>query len=216
MNDILREIDDELQRERMAALWHKHKFLIVGLLAAVIFLTASISAWRDHRTATEVRNSLALGTIGENASLDEAGKAEAFLGFARDHQGTGQADIATLMAIGIKRDLGKKDQVLQDLAALAANDKARPLVRDYARLLRVQLRLDSEDIALLRQELAPLAADGQPWRYTARLLQGSLFLRGGETKTAQEVFGAIANDATAPIAARDSARLMLQSLRGQE
>lgn len=208
MSDLLREIDEELRREHMAALWHKHKYVVMAVLGLLVLGTASYSGWQEHKEKTEVSRSVALGSVGTAPNLDDLQKSEAFMAFAKSNPGTGQAALARMNAVGALIRAGKKDDALRELDALA-NDPATPaLAQSYARLVRVELQFDTGDLVQLRQELAPLAEDGQPWRYTARFLQGTLFGKHGDAKTARDIFTALAVDPNAPVSTRDMAKLL--------
>jgi hypothetical protein len=208
MADLLREIDEELQRERMTALWRKYQFLILGAIACLIFGTAANSAWKQHVAQKEVSLSVGLGSVATKPDMQDAEKIEAFQAFARSNPTAGQSVLAQMAGISIMLRAGKSDEVLKALDALANDASATSITRDYARLVRIQVQFDKGDPVQLRQQLAPLAADGQPWRYTARVLQGALYGKHGDSAKAKEIFQTLSQDNQAPITIRDSARLL--------
>lgn len=208
MADLLREIDEELQRERMTALWRKYQFLILGAIACLIFGTAANSAWKQHVAQKEVSLSVGLGSVATKPDMLDAEKIEAFQAFARSNPTAGQSVLAQMAGISIMLRAGKSDEVLKALDALANDASATSITRDYARLVRIQVQFDKGDPVQLRQQLAPLAADGQPWRYTARVLQGALYGKHGDSAKAKEIFQTLSQDNQAPITIRDSARLL--------
>ena len=210
MADILREIDEELERERMASLWHKHKIAIFVVLGLIVFGTASYSAWTHHNTTRDVTLSVALGKITDKPGASDEEKLEGFLAFANANKGTGQGVLARMSAAGIMMDMGdaRTGDAVRELGLIINDPVAPALTRDFARLQRAALQLGTGDIAQLRQELGPLAAEGQPWRFTARMLQGSLFARAGEYATAQSIFKALGEDAQAPVNLKDNARML--------
>ncbi len=208
MSDLLREIDEELQREHMAALWHKYKIPVLAVLALIVLGTASQTAWKQHKEATEISRSVALGSLGTRPGMTDAEKGEAFNAFANTYKGSGQAVLAQMSALGFLLQAGKKDEALQGLEALAHNQDAPLLVREYAKLVRVEIQLDTADPTSLRQQLEPLAAEGQPWRFTARMLQGLLFGKHGDYAKAKTIFTTLSDDANAPVTLRDEAKIL--------
>lgn len=208
MADLLREIDEELQREHMAALWRKYQFLILGLIACIIFGTAANSAYKQHVTQKEVALSVALGSVATKPEMQDAEKIEAFQAFARSNPGVGQSVLAQMAAISVMLRANKTDEALKALDALANDAAATSFTQDYARLVRIQVQFDKGDPVQLRQQLAPLAAEGQPWRYTARMLQGGLYGKHGDNAKAKEIFQALSQDKEAPVTIRDEARLL--------
>jgi hypothetical protein len=208
MSDILREIDEELQREHMAKLWRKYQYVIVGVIALLVFGTASHSAWRAHKDQAEVNRSVALGSLGTDDSMKVEAKIESYQAFARMNQGTGQAVLAQMTAIGGLIHAKKTEEALKALDGLANDQTAPKMAQDYARVVRVELMLDTGNPVQLRQQLEPLAAEGQPWRFTARMMQGALFGKHGDHAKAKEIFKAISLDMTAPTTMRDEAKLL--------
>ncbi|MBP7252993.1 MAG: tetratricopeptide repeat protein [Alphaproteobacteria bacterium] len=208
MADLLREIDEELQREHMAALWRKYQVLIMGIIACLIFGTAANSAWKQHVAQKEVSLSVALGSVATRPEMQDAEKIEAFQAFARSNPGAGQGVLAQMAGISVMLRANKTDEALKALDALANDRTASPLTQDYARLVRIQVQFEKGDPVQLRQQLAPLAAEGQPWRYTARVLQGGLYGKHGDNAKAKEIFQTLSQDNQAPITIRDSARLL--------
>ncbi len=208
MADLLREIDEELQRERMTALWRKYQFVILGLIACIIFGTAANSAWKKHVAQREVSLSVALGSVATKPEMLDEEKIEAFQAFARSNPGAGQSVLAQMAGISVMLGKNKLDEALKALDALANDAAATPLTQDYARLVRIQVQFDKADPVQLRQQLTPLAADGQPWRYTARVLQGALYGKHGDSAKAKDIFQTLSQDNQAPTTIRDSARLL--------
>jgi hypothetical protein len=208
MSDLLREIDEELQREHMAALWHKYKIPTLGFIALLVLGTASYSAWQDHKIATATKRSVALSTVLGTTTMTDPQKSEAFLAFATSNAGSGQAALARMAAINALLRDHKTAAAVQELDVLANDATAPSIARDYARLSKISVQFEQADPAQLRQQLAPLAADGQPWRYMARLLQGALLAKTGEPKMAQAVFGTLAEDQAAPTTLREQAKIL--------
>ncbi len=74
------------------------------------------------------------------------------------------------------------------------------------------MQIDDGNPETLMSRLEPLAADGNPWRYTARELQAVLALRSGDTARARELFTRLADDMDAPDSLRTRATEMLRAL----
>lgn len=208
MSDILKEIDEELQREHMAALWKKYKIPVLGFITLIILGTATFSTWKQHKESREVALSVALGSLATRPGMTEAQKVEAFQAFARQNAETGQGVLAQLTAVGGLLKDGKRDEAIKQLDALANDSYANQMTKDYARLIRIQLLLDTGDPVALRQQLAPLAENGQPWRYNARMMQGLLYGKHGDNVRARDIFKALSESSDAPTTTREEAKLL--------
>jgi hypothetical protein len=74
--------------------------------------------------------------------------------------------------------------------------------------------IDTVDREALVQRVAPLAADDNPWRYSAREILAVLARRGGDMGKARELYSGLANDVAAPSGIRSRAQEMLAILGG--
>lgn len=216
MSDILKEIDEELQREHMAALWKKYKVPVVGIIALIILGTATYTTWKQHKESRQVGLSVALGSLATRPGMTEAQKVEAFQAFARQNPETGQGVLAQMTAVGGLLKDGKRDEAIKQLDVLANDSYANQMTKDYARLVRIQLLLDTGDPVVLRQQLAPLAENGQPWRYNARMMQGLLFGKHGDYVRARDIFKALGESSDAPTTTREEAKLLARYYANQE
>lgn len=206
MTDLLREIDEELQRERMAALWHKHKRAVIVAALLLVLGTASVSAWRDHALNEQYRRSAALFALGSRPEQSDKALAEALTAFAKDKAGTGHAIPAWFAAAAAHRRAKDYAAAIAILDRLALDQTLSLPLRRYAELLAAQAQFDLGVNDALRAKLEVLAADGQPWRYSARALLGLYHARQGGAIKAGAIYRALTEDVNAPPVLREQAR----------
>lgn len=205
MADLLREIDEELQREHMMALWAKYKQVVLTLALALVVGTASYSAWQDHSKVEKTKRSVALYDIMSRSKITEAEKLEALQGFVREFQGKGQAIIARFVISDIQARSGALPQAVATLENVAQDQTVPELMRKYAGFQALQLQIDTGDAAMLRQKLEPFLAAGEPWRFSAKALQGLLLAKNGDSVQANAIFSALVKDDDAPTSVREYA-----------
>ncbi|MEJ0062839.1 MAG: tetratricopeptide repeat protein [Alphaproteobacteria bacterium] len=205
MTDLLREIDEELERERMLVLWNKYNKPIIIAIAALLIGTASYSAWNGHRLQGDVSRSVGLNAIISRIDQKDEEKAEAFAAYAGEFPGTGHAVLAKIAAARAYLDAGQAPKALTILDGLTREEGAPEYIRQYAALLWVEAQLDTGDAVALRQKLTPLIADQQPWRFTARTLLGLLYGKNGDNAKAREIFQALEAEAEIPDGLREEA-----------
>jgi hypothetical protein len=73
--------------------------------------------------------------------------------------------------------------------------------------------LDSGDPAQLAARLAPLVAEGNPWRASAREAQALLAIRRGAPDEARRILEALVSDTAAPTGVRERAQRVASGLR---
>lgn len=208
MTDIFREVDEALREDRVKAIWNRYGRLIVAGAVAIVLGTAAFVGWRSYSQSQAQSQTRALVDAQQQAAADPQNAASIYAAVAADSSAD-RAALARLLEARADLDAGKRDEAGKTYEQIAGDSGVNPVVRDLARLYAVTARLDDGDPAALDTELAPLAADGSPWRASARELQGLLALRQGDKAKAREIFEALAKDPASPPGVRSRADQLL-------
>lgn len=212
MSDVFREVDEALKEDRARDIWKKYGNLMMTAVALVILGTAGFVWWQDYQQSSRLQATSDLVTALTAAELNPETGLNALDAVAEDH-GDPYGAMARLNEAGLLANDGDIEGAVSTLQSVAASDAA-PHWRDLAQLLIVLHTLDTAPVADLERTLAPLAADGEPWRYTARELQALLALRQGDTTAAVDGYRALADNTEAPTELRARATSMLAQLGG--
>lgn len=213
MADIFREIDEEVRRDKAAALWKKYGNLLIGLAVAAVVAVAAWQVWLYR----EQQASQAVG-----ARLEEALRA------SRDNRGAEAesilVDLAANAPVGYRQiarfrlaaETGKRDAAAGATAfdALANDSSLDQLYRDLARLRAGMLRVDLAPYAETRAALEPLASPQGVWRHSAREFLGIAALKANLFEDAGRWFDAIVTDPQSPQVLRQRTDLYLALVRG--
>lgn len=212
--EFFREVDEELQRERLAKIWHRYGGLIVGLALLAVLGTAGKVAWDhwEHRQdAAEADRFMAAATaLSASRPADAAAQ---FAALAAEGQ-TGYAALARLREAEAKLALNDPAGAAAALEALGQDGDADPILRDLGTVTAAARELDQGDPAALRAKLEPIAAPGSPWRDQARELLAALAIRTGDLETARGILSELARDATVPPSQKNRAEELLQAIGG--
>jgi hypothetical protein len=211
-DEFIREVDEELQREKLGDLWKRYGGLVIGAAVAVVLATAGWvgwQRWQDHRRGQEAERFAQRELAALSGAPAEA--AAGLLDFAREAS-PGFAAVARLHAAALAGRAADPAGALAALDAVAADPAADPLLRDAARLLAASRRLEVEDPGALVAGLQPLAADGAPWRHAARQLLAAAQLRAGARQEAVATLRRLVDDAEAPAGLRGRAAELLEAL----
>ncbi|MGK9167483.1 tetratricopeptide repeat protein [Inquilinus limosus] len=208
MSDIFREVDEALREDRVKAIWNRYGRLIIAGAVAIVLGTAAFVGWRSYSQSQAQSQTRALVDAQQQAAADPQNAASIYAAVAADSSAD-RAALARLLEARADLDAGKRDEAGKIYEQIVGNSGVNPVVRDLARLYAVTARLDDGDPAALNDELAPLAADGSPWRASARELQGLLALRQGDKAKARELFEALAKDPASPPGVRSRADQLL-------
>lgn len=212
MADIFHEVEEDLRRERLDKLWSRYGTLFVIIAVLAVAATAAVVFWRRYEA-----NQIAAASdtyLTANARLaggDVEGALTAYGEIAADsHNG-----YAILAQFRQAWALAGKNDIQGALAAYdrILNSSADAQMKDVARLNAAYAVMDIEAPDVLKNRVAPLVADGNPFRYQAREIQAYADYRA-KAPGAAAAYAAIAADTAAPPALRDRAEKIAAFLNG--
>ncbi len=194
-NNLFQEVDEDLDRQKLEALWKKYGFWIITLAIGIVVWTASSTAYRSWRAQRAQQTTSAFLA----ASSVEASKGiESLQHFAQTHKSASLGALALLRAGALAADRGDKAGAIAIFDKIAADAEADPVFRQLGDLLSAHMQLDTDDAVALAARLQPLTAEGAPWRYSALEQEGYLALRTGDKAKARRLFTELSQDAQAP------------------
>ena len=196
---FIREVDEELRRAQLKAVWDRFAPLIIGACVVVVAVTAGYRGyvWWQERQAAEAgdRFMAALAALESgNAADGEAGLA------AIAAEGAGGYPALAELAARRRQGGGRPERRKRSPPTMAWRRTPpldRPL-RDLARARAALIALDMRDFAGASERAEPLNDAGNPWRHTAREILGTAAFAGGDPAGAREIFTEIQQDAETP------------------
>lgn len=195
---FLREVDEELRRDQVAALWRRWGKIALAAVVAGLALLAGVLWWNNHRE--QVR-----GEQGEKlqAAFDTlgAGKlADAQKPLAELEKDGAAGYRATAMFAQADILLEKKDVkgAVAKFAAIAADDKVGKPFRDLALVRQTSAEFDTLAPQAVVDRLRPLATKDSAWFGSAGEMVAVAYLRMNRPDLAGDLFGKIARDENVP------------------
>ena len=214
MTDFIREVQEDLQRDRALKLWRRFRYPLLGVVVAIIAAVAVVVVLED---ADRARSQAEAERFAAAQALLEAGKgaeaAEAFATLAGESEG-GFAALALLRAADAKAKAGDDAGAVAMLDALAKNSRVEPHYRDLANLLAAERLVDSATPEEIDSRLATLLSPGNPWRALASELKAAAELCAGRTDAARATLSTLVDDPNATSGVRFRARELLDGLGG--
>ncbi len=213
MSDIFREIDEDVRRDKAAAVFVKYRNLFIVAAVLVVAGTAGWNAWQQYsRKQAEIAASRFEAAVEDSRGGRSQEAAAALQSLAKDAP-AGYRELALLRAAA---ELGRTDKAAGVAAfdALAADTSLPNLLRGLARLRAAQFAADSLDRAGLKARLEPLLSPAGPWTPNARELLGLAALKAGAYDDAGREFDAITVDPAAPPALKERVEAYMGLVRG--
>jgi hypothetical protein len=202
MNELLREIEDDIRRERLDRLWQKFGRMMVYASIAAVVLTIVIVIIQSNREelAMEKTSQFIRGIDRTNVE-DFKGAISIFEELASDTSSP-YAGLALLQKAKAQQALGDKDGAIKTYQILAERDAA---LGGLAKLL-----LPSKDGKLVEPDKAsPFYRSQQEWL-------GWQLLEQGKKDEAVEIFWSLREDTQAPMPLRERMHEVLQHVAPQK
>jgi hypothetical protein len=211
---LLREIDEDIRRERFAKLWKRYGTYLIAALVLLLAGIAGYKIWQEQTIARRGEAAEQFTAAMALASKDQAAAEERLRALAKDGP-SGYRLLAALQQAALLTKSGDRQaarNAYRDLQQSASDS----IYRDLAVLSEAMTALEGEalpiDADAIRDKLQPLTLDGNPWRFSARELMAVLAWRSGQTGEAKDQLNALAVDPQAPADIRDRAQQLLAQI----
>lgn len=212
MADIFREIDEELQQERVAKLWQRYGVWLVAVAVAVVIGVAGNVFWTRYSAQRQADRGDRYEAAAALVSSDDPKKgAEAFATLA-DDAGAGYATLARMREAAALAKAGDTDAAIKTFDKAAAEGTAP--YADLARVWAVRLQIATGEPSKLVEQLGPTLTVGNPWRPLAVETEAAIRLKAGDTAEATKLYKSLADDASTPSRLRARATEMVRALGG--
>jgi hypothetical protein len=196
--ELIREVDEELQREKMLALWNRYGWLVTGGIIAILVGVVAWLGWTEWQARALRQDSLAFEQAIELQNAGRHQEAAEALGRLAADGSSGFAALAQLRQAEALLAAGDQEAAASALAALAAQDGASDLLRQLATVQGQFLRLGSAEPQEIVATLEPLSGPDAPWRHLALEAQGLAWIEAGDLDRARQIFAELADDPLAP------------------
>lgn len=216
-DSLLREVEQELRRERLEKFWNQYSGLIVAGVAALVIGVGGYSYYYTSQQAAAQKAGVdfikALDI--EDGDAKAAEKLAAFEAIAKSGA-PGYSALARLHVAGTQVRDGKKDEALATFNALAGDTSADPLIRDFAKLQAASVELGTADFTDIKNRLTPLAASGAPYENMANELLGVAAFRAGKLEEARGYLEPVLIDPAASQPVQDRIKIILGEIAAME
>jgi hypothetical protein len=214
--DIFHEVDEEVRRERLAKIWERYSWLIIGVCVLIV---VGVGAWRGYDWYVARQAAIAGKDFEAAVALSEQGKAadaeKAFAKVGAEAPG-GYRILARFRAATALAQAGQKDNAVKAYDALAADPSLTQAWQDLASIRAGYLLVDTAPLAEMQKRLVPLADSNRAFRHSARDLLSLSAWRNNDAADAKKYLGMIAADAETPPSIRSRADMLSALIAGND
>lgn len=213
MSDILREIDEDLRRDRYQKLFERYGIYVIGVALLIVAAVAGWRAfeWYDQRQSLQssARYEEAIRLAAEGKHFDAE---KIFNDLAKD----GSSGYRLLARFRAAAEAARSDRAAGTRAfdAIAADNSVAPLLRDLARVHAALTLLDTAAVSEIVSRMEPLNQPAGAFRHSAREIIGLAYYKTGDNANAAKYFALIQTDAEAPPGIRERAKIMSSLVAG--
>ena len=204
-DSFIREVTEEVRQDRMLRYWKRYGPWVIGAIVLVV-AAAALWSWQQERRAAEARERGAAFLAAPPADVEAAAR---LVETAEGPSGR----VAALRHAGALAASGETEAAITAYGRVAGDPAAGALLRDLAGLAAIRLEARRDPAAAI-DRLAPLAAEGAPFRLLALELRAVLQLTIGDTDAAHADLSAILADPARTGGLDARARALLEASGG--
>src|SRR5262245_15771983 len=214
-DSLAREVDEELRREHLLRLWEKYGVYVVAEVVLIVVGVGGVKYYQYRTLVAAEAAGARLAGVSKKSAQESADTQKALQDIGKSGP-AGYATLARLRLAAADREAGKVAEAAAAYEAIANAGAGDRLLTDYARLQAASLKLDTAGWADMQNRLNDLAADGNPWRASARELLGLAAVKAGKTDDARQQFQRLLSDRDTPPSIAERARIMMAMLTEAE
>jgi len=208
VNDIFREVEEELQEERLLRLWRQYQKWIAGTIGAILIGTLGYILWTNYQNTQNLQSAanyarvVEMAGIAHTPNLDSKSK-EAYLNqaiqMAEAHMmeaTSNYRDLYYLMVGGLLTEVHKLQNAMEVYETYLKKG-GRPEFKEIALIKWAYLALDHGKFSEIKTRLEPLAHKKGAWQGSAKEILGLIALEEKDFQKAHTLFDAIVHDSEA-------------------
>lgn len=211
---FIREVDEDLRRERMKALWQAYGWYIVGVCVLIIGITAGYRGWDYWQTRQAAIAGDEFMTTMEIAAEGNAEETIGILDIYREDANTAYGMLAGFRAASAKANAGQTREALDAFSALARDPSLGRPYQELARIRAGYLAVEIESYDEVRSRVGDLTDEASPYRNPAREILGLSAFAMRDYEAARTHLKAIATDLSATAGIRQRAQVLLLLIDG--
>lgn len=213
VNNLFREIDDELRQDKATVLWKKYGSTFIAAIVAMILAVAGYEGWkhydRGERETIGTEYALAL-EFARNNELEEA--EQAFQNLSSEKSGYGV--LAGLQRAALLAQQKKYEEAANAYFLIAQNGEVSQVFREMALVMGAMNGIDSLGGDEVIRRLEPLVSGASPWRHSAKEMTAFAYAQTGKFDEAKKLFQELSEDAATPAGVRQRADEFVKTYGG--
>jgi len=202
---FLREVDDDLRRDRMEQFMKRYGAWLVAAVVVFLIAVAGYLYWQKKQQQKASAQSEELMAIYNDIGAGNTDAAKKKLQPLENASSDLVRSLALLTEAAIALDANDRDTALAKYKTISADNDLPDPYRDLALVRATSLEFDKLKPEEVISRMEPLTKPGNPWFGSAGELTAMAYIKQGHNDQAGRLFAAIAADKQVPETMRNRA-----------
>ena len=209
---FLREVDEELRRDRIVGLWTNYGRLILGVVIGGLAIFAAFLGWRAWSHGASEKKAIELQQAYDSIASGNAQAAKAPIDKLAADSSPGYRALAKMLQANDLLAAGKNKEAAARFGEVAGDTSVGQPLRDLATVRQTQIEFDTLAPQAVIDRLKPLATTDSAWLGSAGEMVAMADLKLNRTAEARAMFTLIGNSDKVPESIRSRANQATQAL----
>ena len=196
MSDILRQVDEDLRKDRLLKIWRSYRIYIVG---SILIILISLSGYQYYLSSTQSKNEAIVEQyINSTNSLDVNTSIDQLLEL-NESDNSFIKGLAKLKRAELYFSTEDKEQAIKLLESISIDESLDQIIRDMALYKYLMIQLDTLDKDLYFEIIDSQDLNASKFKYLFKELKALKYLIEGDRINSLEIFESIISDENSPI-----------------
>lgn len=196
MSDILRQVDEDLRKDRLLHIWRSYRIYIVG---SILIILISLSGYQYYLSSAQLKNeAIAEQYINSINLMDKNSSIEQLLELD-ESDNLFINGLAKLKRAELHFATENKEQALEILESISIDESLNQIIRDLALYKYLMIQLDNLDKDLYFEIIDSQDLNVSKFKYLFKELKALKYLVEGDRINSIEIFQSIVLDENSPI-----------------
>ena len=196
MSDILRQVDEDLRKDRLLKIWRSYRIYIVG---SILIILISLSGYQYYLSSTQSKNEAIVEQYINSINSTDVNTSIEQLLELNESDNSFIKGLAKLKRAELYFATEDKGQAIKLLESISIDESLDQIIRDMALYKYLMIQLDTLDKDLYFEIIDSQDLNSSKFKYLFKELKALKYLIEGDRINSLEIFESIISDENSPI-----------------
>jgi hypothetical protein len=214
-NAFFREVQEDVQAEKVAMFWHKYKKYIITTIIAILVITIAKNWYQSYKFSTSMKQAIKFEKIISATNVSADNKIIELEDFAKSAK-FGYRDVAYFNIYSLAIENKNYETAIKSLEKII-NESSDTTFKNLAILKIGSLvsSLQDKDFTKIEKSLEKIGKK-KPFYNISQFILGSIYVKQNKLSQAKEIFEKITNDFSAPVSIKSQSLTILNYIKSKQ